>query len=58
MSLTEFIVEDAALPWFGQKPLCSRTLIPSLSQREKVAVGHGPQMAWGEAAAGREHGVA
>ncbi len=39
MSLTESIVEDAALTWFGEMG---------------YAVGHGPQMAPGEPAAERE----
>ncbi|MBL9143839.1 MAG: hypothetical protein JNM99_09160 [Verrucomicrobiaceae bacterium] len=39
MSLTESIVEDAALTWFGELG---------------YAVGHGPQMAPGEPAAERE----
>lgn len=38
-SLTESIVEDAALTWFGELG---------------YAVGHGPQMAPGEPAAERE----
>jgi hypothetical protein len=58
MNLTESIVEDAALTWVGEKTRCAGRLIPALAQRPKVAGGHGPQMAWGEAAAGREHGVA
>ena len=39
MSLTESIVEDAALTWFGELG---------------YAVGHGPQMAPGEPAAERD----
>jgi type I restriction enzyme R subunit len=39
MSLTESIVEEAALEWFGELG---------------YAVGHGPQLAPGEAAAERE----
>jgi hypothetical protein len=47
MSLTESIVKDAALTWFGEQTRCARTLIPTFSQREKEAIGHGPQMAPG-----------
>ena len=39
MSLTESIVEDAALTWFGELG---------------YAVGHGPQMATGKPAAKRD----
>jgi hypothetical protein len=54
MSLNEPIVEDAALTRFGEQTRCARTLIPTFSQREKEAIGHGPQMAPGEPAAERD----
>ena len=33
MSLNEFIVEDAALEWFGEQTRCARTLTPALFLR-------------------------
>ncbi len=35
MNLTESIVEDAALEWFGEQFRCAPTLIPAFSQGEK-----------------------
>lgn len=52
MTLTESIVEDAALEWFGNPPA---TLSRSCcGQGMGYAVGHGLQMAPGEPAAERE----
>ena len=50
MSLNESIVEDAALEWFGEQCRVAPSLIPTFSQREKEAVGHGPHLAPGEPA--------
>jgi len=52
--ISESIVEDAALEWFGEQSRCARTLTPALSQGERETVGHGPQLAPGEAAAERD----
>ena len=39
MSLTESIVEDAALEWFGEQTRVARTLTPALSQGEREEDG-------------------
>jgi hypothetical protein len=44
MTLTESIVEGAALEWIGEQCHVAPTLIPAFSQREKEAVGHGPHL--------------